>query len=203
MSCVRLRKIRKRETTRNSGANVSHMSAFPSPTSCQNRQVSQLYSIRSLTLGSAAVALALEISKCYNRILFLAGNKVKKSDRKKNRRESDESGGDDSSNSGESNSSEGSSSESSEDEDDEPVYQLRQRRAAVNNYRFNDYDQLIDSAIQVSLNLLSLLATHKTELTSESAKNNIPNRCSRMKWGPKHKSQSPYNRWRMGKCLRL
>uniref|UniRef100_A0A0K8SBU0 PHD-type domain-containing protein n=1 Tax=Lygus hesperus TaxID=30085 RepID=A0A0K8SBU0_LYGHE len=45
-------------------------------------------------------------------------------------------------------SSEDSESESSEDSEEEPVYQLRQRRSAVQNYRFNDYDQLIDSAIQ-------------------------------------------------------
>ena len=43
-----------------------------------------------------------------------------------------------------------SSSEESESSDDEPIYQLRQRRAALQaNYRFNDYDDLINSAIQV------------------------------------------------------
>lgn len=42
-----------------------------------------------------------------------------------------------------------SSSEESESSDEEPVYQLRQRRAALQaNYRFNDYDELINSAIQ-------------------------------------------------------
>ncbi|XP_014276967.1 microtubule-associated protein futsch [Halyomorpha halys] len=42
-----------------------------------------------------------------------------------------------------------SSSEESESSDEEPVYQLRQRRAALQaNYRFNDYDDLINSAIQ-------------------------------------------------------
>jgi remodeling and spacing factor 1 len=57
-------------------------------------------------------------------------------------------------------SSEGSSDGSSDEEDDastdeassddEPVYQLRQRRATNNpSYRFNEYDDLINSAIQV------------------------------------------------------
>lgn len=43
----------------------------------------------------------------------------------------------------------GSSSGSSSDDDSEPIYQLRQRRQA-HSYRFNDYDELINSAIQVS-----------------------------------------------------
>lgn len=50
-----------------------------------------------------------------------------------------------------SDSSEESSSDSessSEDDSDEPIYQLRQRRQA-HSYRFNDYDDLINSAIQV------------------------------------------------------
>lgn len=53
----------------------------------------------------------------------------------------------------ESESSESSRSESeSELEDsDEPVYQLRERRQGVNNYRFNEYDDLINSAIRVSI----------------------------------------------------
>lgn len=56
----------------------------------------------------------------------------------------------------ESESSESSRSESeSELEDsDEPVYQLRERRQGVNNYRFNDYDDLINSAIRVSITTL-------------------------------------------------
>lgn len=41
------------------------------------------------------------------------------------------------------------SSVSSETDSDEPIYQLRQRRQA-HSYRFNDYDDLINSAIQVS-----------------------------------------------------
>lgn len=43
--------------------------------------------------------------------------------------------------------SESSESESSSD-DDEPIYRLRERRQA-HSYRFNDYDELINSAIQV------------------------------------------------------
>lgn len=52
---------------------------------------------------------------------------------------------------GSSSSEESSSSESSEtDYSDEPVYQLRQRRATIQtNYRFNEFDELINSAIQV------------------------------------------------------
>ncbi|XP_073993027.1 uncharacterized protein isoform X3 [Rhodnius prolixus] len=51
---------------------------------------------------------------------------------------------------GSSSSEESSSSESSEtDYSDEPVYQLRQRRATIQtNYRFNEFDELINSAIQ-------------------------------------------------------
>ncbi|KAF6213971.1 hypothetical protein GE061_011700 [Apolygus lucorum] len=69
------------------------------------------------------------------------GNKVNKKEKKS--READSSSGEQSRS-----SSEDSESESSEDSEDEPVYQLRQRRSAAQNYRFNDYDQLIDSAIQ-------------------------------------------------------
>lgn len=45
----------------------------------------------------------------------------------------------------------GSDSESSSnsDSEEEPIYQLRERRQA-HSYRFNDYDELINSAIQVS-----------------------------------------------------
>lgn len=49
-----------------------------------------------------------------------------------------------------------SNSESSSDEDSEPIYQLRQRRQAQ-TYRFNDYDELINSAIQVFLFVLLLV----------------------------------------------
>lgn len=44
--------------------------------------------------------------------------------------------------------SEVTQSESSSDSDDEPIYRLRERRQA-HSYRFNDYDELINSAIQV------------------------------------------------------
>lgn len=43
--------------------------------------------------------------------------------------------------------SQSESSSSSEESDDEPVYQLRERRQA-HSYRFNDFDDLINSAIQ-------------------------------------------------------
>lgn len=51
----------------------------------------------------------------------------------------------------ESESSESSESESELEDSDEPVYQLRERRQGVNNYRFNEYDDLINSAIRVSI----------------------------------------------------
>lgn len=60
-----------------------------------------------------------------------------------NGHESDGSGSD--SRSSRSGSSSGSDSS-------EPIYQLRQRRQA-NSYRFNEYDDLINSAIQVSKNV--------------------------------------------------
>lgn len=41
-----------------------------------------------------------------------------------------------------------SSSGSSSADDSEPIYQLRERRQS-HSYRFNDYDELINSAIQV------------------------------------------------------
>lgn len=70
---------------------------------------------------------------------------------KKHKKSADvDDGGSRSSSEGESrSSSEGSDSESSEDSEDEPIYQLRQRRSTAQNYRFNDYDQMIESAIQV------------------------------------------------------
>lgn len=44
----------------------------------------------------------------------------------------------------------GSDSGSTSDSDSEPIYQLRERRQA-HSYRFNDYDELINSAIQVRI----------------------------------------------------
>lgn len=44
-------------------------------------------------------------------------------------------------------SSSGSSSETSSSEESEPVYQLRERRCA-NTYKFNEYDDMINAAIQ-------------------------------------------------------
>lgn len=54
----------------------------------------------------------------------------------------------------ESSESSRSESESELEDSDEPVYQLRERRQGVNNYRFNDYDDLINSAIRVSITTL-------------------------------------------------
>lgn len=51
----------------------------------------------------------------------------------------------------ESSNSESSSGSSSGDES-EPIYQLRERRQA-HSYRFNDYDELINSAIQVTISV--------------------------------------------------
>lgn len=45
---------------------------------------------------------------------------------------------------------------SASDSDDEPIYRLRERRQA-HSYRFNDYDELINSAIQVCLRTFFLL----------------------------------------------
>lgn len=50
----------------------------------------------------------------------------------------------------ESSESSESGSESESDQSDEPVYQLRQRRQGTNTYRFSEFDELINSAIQVS-----------------------------------------------------
>lgn len=50
----------------------------------------------------------------------------------------------------ESSESSESGSESESNQSDEPVYQLRQRRQGTNTYRFSEFDELINSAIQVS-----------------------------------------------------
>ena len=44
-----------------------------------------------------------------------------------------------------------SSSESSSSEESEPLYHLRERRQTLFSYRFNEFDDLINSAIQVSI----------------------------------------------------
>lgn len=46
-----------------------------------------------------------------------------------------------------SSASSSSSTETSSSEESEPVYQLRERRCA-NRYKFNDYDAMINAAIQ-------------------------------------------------------
>ncbi|GJQ73045.1 hypothetical protein Trydic_g1677 [Trypoxylus dichotomus] len=69
---------------------------------------------------------------------------VKDAEEKRKKKEKSEEEQDDE----ESESEQSSSSESSSSSDsDEPIYQLRQRRQA-HSYRFNDYDELINSAIQ-------------------------------------------------------
>nr|XP_023013734.1 remodeling and spacing factor 1 [Leptinotarsa decemlineata] len=55
--------------------------------------------------------------------------------------------------------SESSVSESESSSDDEPIYQLRQRRQA-RSYKFNEYDELIKSAIQDELNEKQGIAMH-------------------------------------------
>lgn len=65
-----------------------------------------------------------------------------KEEKKKTKTDESESGSE--GNSG----SESDESSSSASDSDEPIYQLRQRRQA-HSYRFNDYDDLINSAIQV------------------------------------------------------
>ncbi|CAG9859563.1 unnamed protein product [Phyllotreta striolata] len=71
-----------------------------------------------------------------------------KEHRKKRRRQSDDS---ESSHVEENSSETGESEESDEESDsDEPIYQLRQRRQAK-SYKFNEYDELIKSAIQEDL----------------------------------------------------
>lgn len=72
----------------------------------------------------------------------------------KDKDDSHEMGADDSKASdNDSRDSESSSGTSTSDDSDEPIYQLRERRQA-HSYRFNDYDELINSAIQVSENIL-------------------------------------------------
>jgi hypothetical protein len=51
-----------------------------------------------------------------------------------------------------SSSSSSSGSRSSSDDESEPLYHLRERRQTLYSYRFNEYDDLINSAIQVKTN---------------------------------------------------
>lgn len=53
-----------------------------------------------------------------------------------------------SSSSDSSSSGDTTSSSSSSEESDEPVYQLRERRCANTSYKFNEYDDMINAAIQ-------------------------------------------------------
>jgi hypothetical protein len=48
-------------------------------------------------------------------------------------------------------SSSSSDSGSSSGDESEPLYHLRERRQTLFSYRFNEYDDLINSAIQVNL----------------------------------------------------
>lgn len=66
---------------------------------------------------------------------------------------------DDHSGSGDS-SSESSNSSDSGSYESEPVYQLRQRRQTTFSYRFNEFDDLINSAIQVCLFITLLMFQH-------------------------------------------
>lgn len=45
-------------------------------------------------------------------------------------------------------SSSASCSETSSSEESEPVYQLRERRGIASTYKFNEYDDMINAAIQ-------------------------------------------------------
>ncbi|KAK6628116.1 hypothetical protein RUM44_010598 [Polyplax serrata] len=66
---------------------------------------------------------------------------------KKSSSKNDEDSGDEEDDSGSSSGS-GSKSDSESDSEDEPIYQLRQRRSNVTSYRFNEFDELIKSALQ-------------------------------------------------------
>uniref|UniRef100_A0A1B6FH68 PHD-type domain-containing protein n=1 Tax=Cuerna arida TaxID=1464854 RepID=A0A1B6FH68_9HEMI len=59
----------------------------------------------------------------------------------------------------ESSESSGSSSGSDTEGSEEPVYQLRQRRQGPTSYRFNEYDDLINSAIQDEVNEVTVINT--------------------------------------------
>lgn len=69
-----------------------------------------------------------------------------------NEGESEETGSDNSEGGSSSGSGSGSDSSqsdsSSSDESSEPVYQLRERRSNITSYRYNEYDELIKSALQ-------------------------------------------------------
>ena len=94
-------------------------------------------------------------------------------------------------------SSQGSSSSSEEEQassddddgssDEEPVYQLRQRRAANNlTYRFNEYDDLINSAIQVNISLLQFIFCNKLDVDDGDKQKIIDNTL----WGCSIKASS-------------
>lgn len=81
-------------------------------------------------------------------------NKQRHQDREKeSSKEEQESDDEDDDESGSDDSGSDSETSSSSDSDSEPVYQLRERRQA-HSYRFNDYDELINSAIQVIIIIL-------------------------------------------------
>lgn len=71
-----------------------------------------------------------------------------KEDKKKRKQTSDESESESGSESESQSASESSSVTGSDS--DEPIYQLRQRKQA-HSYRFNEYDELINSALGVSI----------------------------------------------------
>ena len=79
----------------------------------------------------------------------LPPTKKEKKAKHENDGEDDENGESGSeSGSGSESESESSSSDESSSYADEPVYQLRERRTNITSYRYNEYDELIKSAIQ-------------------------------------------------------
>ncbi|XP_046673093.1 remodeling and spacing factor 1-like isoform X2 [Homalodisca vitripennis] len=73
----------------------------------------------------------------------------------------------------ESSESSGSSSGSDTEGSEEPVYQLRQRRQGPTSYRFNEYDDLINSAIQDEVNEVTVINTGLLKPPAENSVINI------------------------------
>lgn len=87
-----------------------------------------------------------------------AKEKDKEVKKKSSESDDEEDAGEEESDSESEESESGSSSASTDS--DEPIYQLRQRRQN-HSYRFNDYDDLINSALQVTKNLYNKLSIEK------------------------------------------
>lgn len=130
---------------------------------CQHIALIESLKVELLEYDKKANRLELEVRR-KERLAYVGislgnvlGTKEQKLEKKK-MGESDES----------SDSSSGSSdSESDSDDSDEPIYQLRQRRQA-HSYRFNDYDDLINSAIQVSNFYVLLVPCNQINTVSPS-----------------------------------